>query len=418
LQHVISPPFETPADRAEGKDLRQIVEQQAQELERLERELRLTREQATSASSERTRFIAAATHDLLQPLSAARLYASSLAERTGDADLSTLAHGIEASLNTVEEIMTALLDLARLDSGAVTPVPVEFPLAELQRRLEVEFLPLARALDVTLRTVPTALAVRGDRVLVGRIVQNLVSNAIKYNVPGGRVLVGVRRRGSDARLDIIDTGIGIEPAQQQLIFGEFTRLSAARQKAAGLGLGLSIVQRLVAALGLRIEIASIPGRGSRFSLLLPVGAPESPCPPAHARVPETGLPAGLRVLCIDNEAAILAALSALLGGWGCDVRVATSLKSVSERGLLELWLPDLILMDYHLEQASGLDAIEWLRQTLGPHVPAALITADHSESVRQLAQAREIPILRKPVKPAALRSLVTALTGAPASPVR
>src|SRR5690606_9234053 len=153
------------------------------------------------------------------------------------------------------------------------------------------------------------------------------------------------RRGTTLRIDVIDTGIGIAVAQHALIFTEFTRLEAGARVATGLGLGLSIVQRLVAALGLKLELESVPGRGSRFSLLLPVATDQrqrSADRPAQATA---GPPLGLRVLCVDNEPAILGGMSALLGGWGCDVRVATSLKQVMGERLLDLWVPDLVLMD-------------------------------------------------------------------------
>jgi CheY-like chemotaxis protein len=243
-------------------------------------------------------------------------------------------------------------------------------------------------------------------------VQNLVSNAIKYTPAGGHVLVGVRRRGGALRLDVVDTGIGIAPSQHALIFSEFTRLDAGAKVARGLGLGLSIVKRLVTTLGLSLELNSVPGRGSRFSLFLPV-SPRPASATAVAGQP-SALPAralDLRVLCVDNEEAILGAMSGLLSGWGCDVRVATSLKAIAQGKTLELWLPDLILMDFHLDQTSGLDAIEWLHQNLGGHIPAALLTADRSELVRKLAGARNIPILHKPIKPAALRALVASLGG-------
>jgi CheY-like chemotaxis protein/nitrogen-specific signal transduction histidine kinase len=391
-------------------DLRSQIEEQRAEIERLQLELIRTREQAQAASTDRTRFIAAASHDLLQPLNAARLYTSTLIERSAGSSLEQLAHSIEASLNTVEEIMAALLDISRLDSGAVHPTPTVFSTRELLDKVLVEFTPAAREKSIRLRIAPSAVPILSDRVMVGRIVQNLVSNAIKYTPAGGHVLVGVRRRGGSLRLDVVDTGIGIAPPQHALIFTEFTRLDAGARIARGLGLGLSIVKRLVATLGLALELDSVPGKGSRFSVFLPVSPRPATAKAAAgqpAAVPVHAL--NLRILCVDNEETILNAMAALLGGWGCDVRVATSLKAIVRDKTLELWLPDLILMDFHLDQTSGLDAIEWLHQNLGGHIPAALLTADRSELVRKLAGARNIPILHKPIKPAALRALVASL---------
>jgi CheY-like chemotaxis protein len=247
---------------------------------------------------------------------------------------------------------------------------------------------------------------------VARIVQNLVSNAIKYTRPGGRVLVGCRRHGSRIRLDVIDSGIGFFGDQQALIFAEFTRLEQGARMAHGLGLGLSIVQRLVSALGLVLQVESVEGKGSRFSLLLPRTRDMRPvaAPTSAARETLSDL-SGLKVLCIDNERAVIDAMDGLLRGWGCDVRSARSLRDIDRDGMLSGWMPDLVLMDYHLDQTSGLDAIEWLRHNVGGHLPAALVTADRSPAVRTLAEERGVLVITKPVKPAALRAAISGLAG-------
>jgi len=279
-------------------------------------------------------------------------------------------------------------------------------------KIAVEFAPLAQEKSIGLRLVGTSLAARADRTLVGRIVQNLVSNAIKYTRTEGRVLVGLRPRGNRIRLDIIDTGIGFSREQQNLIFGEFARLERGARMAPGLGLGLSIVSRLVAAMGVSLEIDSAEGRGSRFSLYLPRlrGGHASDREDKGAGLAAALDLAGLNVLCVDNERTILEAMAGLLGGWGCEVRLARSLKDIDKDRLIEGWLPDLVLMDYHLDQTSGLDAIEWLRQNVGGHLPAALLTADRSAQVRTLAEERGIAVVTKPVKPAALRATIAGLT--------
>ena len=378
---------------------------------RVNSELESAKSKAADANRDKTRFLAAASHDLLQPLNAARLYTSTLIERAGGTSLAGLAHSIEASLNAVEEIMSALLDISRIDSGALKPVPVAFSMRDLLKKIEVEFGPMARERQIRLKLVASSGTVMADRALVARIVQNLVSNAIKYTRPGGRVLVGCRRRGQRLRLDVVDTGIGFNRDQHALIFAEFSRLEQGARMAQGLGLGLSIVKRLVSALGLTLELDSVENRGSRFSLYLP--AIRNARPTAEAGAPARETPSnlvGLKVLCVDNERAILDAMRGLLDGWGCDVRVARSLKDISRDGVLEGWLPDLVLMDYHLDQTSGLDAIEWLRQNVGGHLPAALITADRSPQVRTLAEDRGVAVITKPVKPAALRATISGLT--------
>jgi signal transduction histidine kinase len=374
-------------------------------------ELEVARAKADAANRDKTRFFAAASHDLLQPLNAARLYTSTLVERAGGTGLDDLAQSIEASLSAVEEIMSALLDISRIDAGALKPASVPFQVRDLLKKLDVEFAPLALKKEISLRLVDTSMSVLGDRALVARIIQNLVSNAIKYTRPGGRVLVGARLRGARVRFDVIDTGIGFNKDQHALIFAEFSRLEHGARMAQGLGLGLSIVKRLVSALGLTMELESNEGRGSRFSLYLPYHRSQKVASePEPAREPVSNL-TGLRILCVDNERAILDAMEGLLGGWGCDVRSARSLKDIDKDGILLGWLPDLVLMDYHLDQTSGLDAVEWLRHNVGGHLPAALVTADRSAAVRTLAEERGIAVVTKPVKPAALRATISQLSG-------
>jgi signal transduction histidine kinase len=385
------------------------VEERTADLTRVNAELENARTKADAANRDKTRFLAAASHDLLQPLNAARLYTATLLERAGHSGLDELAQAIEASLNAVEEIMSALLDISRIDSGTLKPVAAPFNMADLLKKIGVEFAPLAREKSIELRLAPSTLTALTDRALAGRIVQNLVSNAIKYTRPGGRVIVGCRRRGGRVRIDVIDTGIGFNRDQHALIFAEFSRLEPGARMAQGLGLGLSIVKRLVTALGLTLELQSTEGKGSRFSLLLPAGR--------LAQVAERSEPArevvqnlaGIRVLCVDNERAVIDAMGGLLEGWGCDVRGARSLKEIDRDGVLLGWLPDLVLMDYHLDQTSGLDAIEWLRHNVGGHLPAALVTADRSPDVRRLAEERGIPVVTKPVKPGALRATISGL---------
>jgi signal transduction histidine kinase len=388
-----------------------VVERTAA-LTRVNSELEVARAKADAANHDKTRFLAAASHDLLQPLNAARLYTSTLIERAKSTSLAELANSIEASLTAVEDIMGALLDISRIDSGALKPVLGPVNAKDVLRKIEVEFGPMARERSIDLKIVASEAAVLVDRTLIGRIVQNLVSNAIKYTAPGGKVLVGLRRRGNRMRLDVIDTGIGFNRDQHRLLFAEFSRLERGARMAQGLGLGLSIVQRLVTALGLTLELDSQEGRGSRFSLFLPATRALRPALDIGPRPSEPSFGTlNLKILCVDNERAILEAMQGLLTHWGCDVRTALSLKQIDRERLLEGWYPDLVLMDYHLDQTSGLDAIEWLRHNVGGHLPAALVTADRSAAVRTLAEDRGIAVVTKPVKPAALRAAISGLAG-------
>ncbi|WP_338722318.1 PAS-domain containing protein [Devosia sp. XK-2] len=400
-----------------NQTLEKRVEERTAALKQVNTELETARAKADASNHDKTRFLAAASHDLLQPLNAARLYTSTLIERAKSTGFAELANSIEASLTAVEDIMSALLDISRIDSGALRPAPAPIQAQDLLKKTEVEFAPMARERSISLRIVGTGATVMADRSLVGRIVQNLVSNAIKYTPVGGKVLVGLRKRGNRWRLDVIDTGIGFNRDQHRLVFAEFSRLERGARMAQGLGLGLSIVQRLVTALGLTLELDSREGHGSRFSLYLPAVRNARPASVAQVPAPEPAFGAlSLKVLCVDNELAILEAMEGLLSHWGCEVRTALSLKQIDRERLLEGWYPDLVLMDYHLDQTSGLDAIEWLRHNIGGHLPAALVTADRSPAVRTLAEERGIAVITKPVKPAALRATISGLANQSGGP--
>jgi len=393
-----------------NQTLERRVDERTAALKQVNAELEAARAKADASNHDKTRFLAAASHDLLQPLNAARLYTSTLIERAKSTGFAELANSIEASLTAVEDIMSALLDISRIDSGALKPAPTPIQAQDLLKKTEVEFAPMARERSISLRIVRTKASVMADRSLVGRIVQNLVSNAIKYTPVGGKVLVGLRKRGNRWRLDVIDTGIGFNRDQHRLVFAEFSRLERGARMAQGLGLGLSIVQRLVTALGLTLELDSQEGRGSRFSIYLPAIRNARPASAGEPPAAEPGFGTlSLKVLCVDNERAILEAMEGLLSHWGCEVRSALSLKQIDRERLLEGWYPDLVLMDYHLDQTSGLDAIEWLRHNVGGHLPAALVTADRSPAVRTLAEERGIAVVTKPVKPAALRATISGL---------
>jgi len=388
--------------------LERRVRERTHELTRLNSELERAKAEADDANVSKTRFIAAASHDILQPLNAARLYVTSLIERQRAGEDSGLVRNIDASLEAVEEIFAALLDISRLDTGAMQPEMTDFRIDELLARLEVEFAPLARAKGLALKFMPCALAVRSDRRLLRRLLQNLVSNAIKYT-PKGTVLIGCRRRGARLRIDVYDTGIGIPHAKRRAVFNEFHRLDQGARVARGVGLGLSIVERIARVLEAEVTLKSAFGRGSRFSVEVPRAATAAAvaAPAPAARKPAAGQLIGTVVLCIDNEPAILDGMQTLLGGWGCRVlkaeNLAEALAAMEGSGLE----PDGLLVDYHLDGANGVGAIAELRRRHGRDLPAILVTADRSMHVREEARAAGAHILNKPVKPASLRALIT-----------
>jgi Na+/proline symporter/signal transduction histidine kinase/CheY-like chemotaxis protein len=387
--------------------LERRVRERTKELTRLNSELHRAKAAADDANVSKTRFIAAASHDILQPLNAARLYVTSLIERRRSGEDIDLVQNIDASLDAVEEIFGALLDISRLDTGVMKPEFSDFRVDELLQRLEVEFAPLAREKGLDLVFMPCSLTVHSDRRLLGRLLQNLVSNAIKYT-PAGRVLVGCRRRGKHLRIDICDTGIGIPHTKRRAVFKEFHRLDEGARAARGVGLGLSIVERIARVLDCEVLLNSTLGRGSRFS----VEVPRATATAAQAAVlplarPDAGSLTGTVVLCIDNDRAILDGMEALLGGWGCRVLkaadVSDALAAMDASGLG----PDGLLVDYHLDGTHGVAAITELRRRLEHRVPAILITADRSAHVREEARSEGVHVLNKPIKPASLRALVT-----------
>ena len=370
---------------------------------------------AEQANTTKTRFVAAASHDLLQPLNAARLFASSLEDATADPSVRDIAGRIDGSLRAAEEVLDDMLDIARLESGSLRADSSDFSLKAVLEDLERQFAPVAARRGLRLRVRATECRMHSDRVLVRRLLQNLMSNALRYTQRGG-VLVGCRRRGDRVVVQVWDTGPGIAEQHQHTIFEEFRRLdqpSPWGEK--GLGLGLSICDRVARLLGLQLGLRSRPGRGSVFSVSLPRPT-GPPLASAAARVEPTAVsPSSLVdcvVLCVDNEEEILAGMTALLTRWG--VRVVTARTAAEARALFELQQPDVVLADYRLDQGDcdGLDLLQSLRRGGVEPVPGALITADHGAAVTERARSLGYAVLRKPLKPAALRALLGALAAA------
>ncbi|MBZ9984787.1 MULTISPECIES: PAS domain-containing hybrid sensor histidine kinase/response regulator [unclassified Mesorhizobium] len=374
-----------------------------EELTRVNEELAQAQMLAEEANLGKTRFLAAAGHDILQPLNAARLYCSSLIEKAGKGPAGKAAVNIDSSLESVETILGAVLDISRLDAGAMKPDDTAFNLDALLRQIGNDFRPLAAEKQLKLTIMPSSLTVMTDRNLLRRLIQNLVSNAIKYT-RHGRILVGVRRRGELAEIQVIDTGIGIAGDKLNTVFREFTRLDEGAREAEGLGLGLSIVDRIARVLRLEIHIFSNPGKGTRFSVILPVAAVQEPKREVETRAPARAAAslAGLSVLCIDNDARILEGMRLLLEGWGCAVETVSGTTNRD----IAIRRPDIVLADYHLDGETGLDAIVGLRAIHGDDLPAVLVTADRSNEVRTAAAGLDVPVINKPLKPAVLRSMM------------
>jgi len=398
--------------REAKQTLEQRVADRTSELETALEAQRAAKRLAEEANATKTRFVAAASHDLLQPLNAARLFASALEERAEDETVKTLAARIDSSMRAAEEVLDDMLDIARLESGTMRTEIADFDLAELFEGLERQFGPLAQRRGLRLRVTRPPCRVRSDRVLLRRVLQNLISNALRYTQRGG-VLVGCRRRGAVVEIEVWDTGPGIAEQHQRTIFDEFRRLDRGSPWGEqGLGLGLSICDRIARLLGLELGLRSMPGRGSVFRVRVPVGE-AAPLLPAES-APETVAAApsslvGVTALCVDNEPEILAGMSALMSRWG--VRVVTATDSQTARRLAVSEHPAVVLADYRLGDGDGdgLALLVELCRTGASPPTGALVTADHSAALGERARELGFPLLRKPVKPAALRALMGAL---------
>jgi Na+/proline symporter/CheY-like chemotaxis protein len=403
----VTPSFEAAEalERANAT-LEKRVRDRTEELTRLNSELALAKSAAEDASISKTRFLAAASHDILQPLNAARLYVTSLVERQNGGEDSRLVENIDDSLEAIEEILGALLDISRLDAGAMKPSITSFRIGDLMRSLEIEFAPIARAKGLKLTFVPSSLPVESDRLLLRRLLQNLISNAIKYT-PHGRVLIGCRRRGTALQIGVFDTGVGVPILKRGEIFKEFHRLEQGARIARGLGLGLSIVERLARVLNHGIALDANVSGGSFFSVTVPVAKTITFTSGVTSATPLSKAPmSGTLIVCIENDPAILDGMRTLLTAWDAKV-IAVSDPEAAIAAIEAAGEPVTgLLVDYHLDRGNGVAAIRDIRHRFGKSIPAILITADRSPNVRLAARQEKIAVLNKPVKPASLRALL------------
>lgn len=364
-------------------------------------DLAAAKSEADRANQAKTRLLAAVSHDLLQPLHAARLFISAALDRGPD----TLVTQADAALRSVEQLLGDLLDVTKLDTGVVKPNRTAVMIDDVLRPLTDELAVVAQRHGLQLRFVPCRVTVDTDAVLLRRIVQNLLANALRYT-PHGRILVGCRRVAGGVRVEVWDTGPGIPEDKQREIFKEFRQLGNSQgDRDKGLGLGLSIVERFAVILGHRVSLWSQVGKGSCFAVEVPLAtrSVDAQRPAAGASI--AGLE-GTLILCVENEPAIAQATIALLSGWSCQVvwgaTGAQALAALGER------VPDVVLTDYHLDHgAGGLDALALIRERFGPELPAAFITADRSDAVKDSVAAAGCRILYKPVRPGALRALLS-----------
>ncbi|MGI9399799.1 MAG: hybrid sensor histidine kinase/response regulator, partial [Rhizobiaceae bacterium] len=395
--------------REANETLERRVEERTSDLVSANHQLEDATREADEANRSKTRFLASAGHDIMQPLNAARLYSSALMERMEDGPDSKLAGNICKSLESVEDILGAVLAISRLDTGRQEIKMQACPVQPLIDQMEVEFAPFAAERGIELRFVDTSAWIQTDPGLIRRLLQNLVSNAIKYTVDG-KVLVGCRKVGENLRIDVIDTGIGIEEDEKEIAFSEFRRLERGIKHASGLGLGLSIVERIARLLGHEVEIHSTPDQGTRISVIV-----ERAQPVAVASI-ETRMTAkhpgqkleGLTVLSIDNDPSILDGMRLLLSQWGCEVHTAADSQEACDTIVQSGRIPEIVLADYHLSHQTGIEAIHEIWTKFGSEIPAVLVTADRTPSLRARAEREGIAVLNKPVRPASLRAILSA----------
>ncbi|MDX5364613.1 MAG: response regulator [Pseudazoarcus pumilus] len=369
-------------------------------------ELRTRKEEAESANTAKSRFLAAASHDLRQPMHALGLFISELSQCRLDAPARRLLSKVAASAEAMEDLLDSLLDISRLDAGVLEPNVRAFPLQPILERIAATQRSAAIENKVHLRIRPTWAWCVSDPVLFERVLGNLVSNAVRYS-PGGRVLVACRQRGQHWRIEVRDNGIGIPQQAQESIFQEFVQLqNPERARDKGLGLGLAIVRRLTDLLGHPLELRSAPGRGSAFAVTLPAGKIED-LDPREEDTREPGDLGGLCIAIIDDDPLVLTAMESLLSSWGCDVIAAADLQGAVQR-LDELGIhPQAVISDHRLARGTtGTEVIRALRQRFGAELPAALITGDTGPDALGMAEREGYPVLHKPLRPARLRALL------------
>ena len=363
--------------------------------------------QLEAANQAKSRFIAAASHDLRQPLHALGLFVAQLHGRLRAAERSQLIGRIEDALSAMNELFSALLDISKLDAGATTINITVFPVAQLLAHAETTFAGAAREKKLLFRALPSDAWVRSDFILLEQIVFNLITNALRYTRRGG-VVVGCRKRGDRLRIEVWDSGIGIAEDQHDTIFGEFYRLGEPdRDRRAGLGLGLAIVDRLCRLLDHPIEVKSTVGKGSVFAVTVPLA-------PANKRAIEASIVPRAQpslshdklVLVIDDDPLVLEGMSGIFRKWGCRVVTADSDSKALKAATEQDDVPDLIISDYHLANGrTGIATIEWLRGELSAQIPAFLISGDTDPATLHEAKVKGFHLLHKPVDPMALRAM-------------
>lgn len=389
--------------------LNQQLREEIAERSAVEARLREAKQEAEQANLSKTKFLAAVSHDLLQPLNAARLFTSALLEHSFGPKAEGLVRSVSTSLDDVENLLGTLVDISKLDAGVITPDVTAFDLRDLLNNIAREFRQMASAEKLQLDFVPSSAVVRSDSQLLARILRNFLTNAIRYTGQG-RILLGCRRQVDHVLLQVWDSGPGIPADKLTEIFQEFKRIrpnGATADK--GLGLGLAIVDKIARMLGHEVSVSSVEGKGSVFTVRVPVGErqhrlPASPRP--QPVVHDSGL-VGARVWVIDNDLAICQGMKTLLEGWGCQVITAVSADDLETQVDVASAPVDLVLADYHLDNDdNGVDAVAVINGQRSQPAPVLMITANYSNELKQHIRELGYLLMNKPVKPLKLRSVL------------
>ena len=374
------------------------------------------RREAEIANRAKTQFFTAASHDLRQPLHAMGLFAEALRQRVHEPEVAQLVNSINESVDALEGLFSELLDITRIDSGVIEVHPQHFEVGDILRKLRLHFEPSAFEKGLALRLRGSGKVVFADPLLVERVLRNLVSNAIRYTNDGS-VLVGCRQRGDRVLLQVWDTGLGISEDERLRIFDEFYQVpntpKVSPDQRKGLGLGLAIVKRLTDLMEAELTMRSTPGRGTMFSLELPLG--RAPRPSAVLSMPGAKGPVGItlagrRIVIVEDEPAVRAGLEVLLVGWGAQIDAFESVAASRAWAAVcdpEVVKPDLLIVDYRLEDGlNGVDAIKALRARFGPAIPAILVTGSTMTGHDKEAHDHDFHLLIKPVVPNKLRAMI------------
>lgn len=392
-----------------GKQFNTMAGELGESYASLERKVEARTQELAEANRSKSRFLAAASHDLRQPLHALNLLVAQLGLEREPQKRERLTRRVEAAVEAINELFDGLLDISKLEAGVVTADVCDFPIQQLLDRAQATFAADAAGKGLRIAVARSRAWVRSDPRLLERVVGNLVGNAVRYTARGG-IVVGCRRRDGHLWIEVCDTGVGIAADKHREIFNEFYQVTPpGTLRGEGLGLGLAIVARLCELLDHPVRIASVPGRGSCFGIRLPVAAPQQSLAPAEAIDDLYVDPLrGKRVVVLDDDEGVLESTAGLLSAWGCHVVSAASVEQAFEQ--LGDTAPDLVIADFHLgESGDGTAGIELLRQRYGPSVAALLVSGDVGRVVRERAASSGLQLLDKPVPPMRLRAVASRL---------